>query len=71
LRPLLVSVTFEKTFAALRSNSPAATWVLREIFSFPSFEEIFDGHFRRDRARFPDKVGAGGVNSKPTLWIFS
>jgi hypothetical protein len=23
---------------------------LREIFSVPSFEEIFDGHFRRDSA---------------------
>jgi hypothetical protein len=71
LRPPLASVTFEKAVAALRSNSPAAIWVLREIFSFPSFEEIFDGHFRRDFGRVPDKAGAGGVNSKPTLWIFS
>jgi hypothetical protein len=71
LRPLLASDTFEKTFAASRSFSPAATWVLREIFSFPRFEEISDGRFRRDAGRVPDKVGAGGVHSKPTLWIFS
>jgi hypothetical protein len=25
---------------------------LREIFSVPRFEEIFNGHFRRDPARF-------------------
>jgi hypothetical protein len=55
------------TFVASLNRSPAGTWVLREIFSLPSFEEIFDGHFRRDFGRVPDKVGAGGINSKPTL----
>jgi hypothetical protein len=45
----------------MRNGSPAGTWVLREIFSLPSFEEIFDGHFRRDFGRVPDKVGAGGI----------
>ncbi len=71
LRPHPASVTFEKTLAASRSISPAATWVLREIFSFPRFEEIFDGRFRRDASRVPDKVRAGGLHSKPTLWFFS
>jgi hypothetical protein len=52
--------TFKKTFAASRSFSPAAIWVLREIFSFPRFEKIFERHFRRDLDRI-------GVNSKPTL----
>jgi hypothetical protein len=33
-------------------------------FFVSQVEEIFDGHFRRDS----DRVG---VNSKPTLWIFS
>jgi hypothetical protein len=56
--------TFEKTFAASRSFSPAVIRELPEIFSHPSFEEIFDGHFRRDLVWI-------GVNSKPTLWIFS
>jgi hypothetical protein len=51
----------------MRNGSPAGTWVLQEIFSLPSFEEIFDGHFRRDFGRVSDKVGAGGINSKPTL----
>jgi hypothetical protein len=60
LRPLLAGDTFEKAFVALRNGSPAGTWVLREIFSLPRFEEIFDGHFRRD----PERVG---INSKPTL----
>jgi hypothetical protein len=67
LRPIVAGDTFEKTFAATRNGSPAGTWVLREIFSLPSFEEIFNEHFRRDFSRVPDKVGAGGINSKPTL----
>jgi hypothetical protein len=33
---------------------------IRKIFSQPSFEEIFDGHFERDA----DQVG---VHLKPTL----
>jgi len=37
-------------------------WELRKIFSQPSFEEIFDGHFERDADEF-------GVHLKPTLWI--
>ena len=59
------------TFAASRGFSPAVIREFREIFSVPRFEEIFDGHFRRDPERVPGKVGAGGVNWKPTLWIFS
>jgi hypothetical protein len=64
LRLPLSGDTFEKTFAALRSFGPAVIRALREIFSVPRFEEIFDGHFRRDSHHFR-------VNSKPTLWIFS
>src|SRR5260370_40798896 len=48
LRPTAAGDTFEKTLAASRSFSPAVIRALREIFSFPRFEEIFDGHFRRD-----------------------
>ncbi len=64
LRPTQAGDTFRRTPAASRSLSPAVIRALREIFSVPRFEEIFDGHFRRDSGRF-------GVNSKPTLWIFS
>jgi len=64
LRPTPAGDTFEKTLAASGSFGPAVIRESREIFSVPRFEEIFDGHFRRD----PDKVG---VNSKPTLQIFS
>ena len=63
LRRLRASVTFERTFAASRSASSVAFGKLRKIFSQPSFEEIFDGHFERDA----DKVG---VHLKPTLWKF-
>jgi hypothetical protein len=54
LRPFPPGGTLEKTFAASRSFSPAVIRALREIFSFPSFEEIFDGHFRLD----PFRVGS-------------
>jgi len=60
LRPTLAGDTFEETFAASRSLSPAVIRALRKIFSVPRFEEIFDGHFRRDPDRFR-------VHSKPTL----
>jgi hypothetical protein len=63
--------TFEKTFAASRSFSPAVIREFREIFSVPRFEEIFDGRFRRNSGRVPGKAGAGGIHSTPTLWIFS
>jgi hypothetical protein len=71
LRPPHAGDTFKKTFVASLNRSPAGTWVLREIFSLPRFEEIFDGHFRRDFGRVPGRIGAGRINSKPTLWIFS
>src|SRR5436309_327815 len=71
LRPARASGTFKRTFAASRSFSPAVIRALREIFSVPRFEEIFNGHFRRGFGCVPGKVGAGGVSSKPTLWIFS
>jgi hypothetical protein len=64
LRPALAGDRFEKTLAASRSFSPAVIRAFREIFSVPRFEEIFDGHFRRDPDRFR-------VHSKPTLCIFS
>src|SRR6266853_5080661 len=48
LRPALAGDRFEKTFAASRSFSPAVIRAFREIFSVPRFEEVFDGHFRRD-----------------------
>ena len=70
LRPAHASGTFKRTFAASCGFSPAVIRALREIFSVPRFEEIFNGHFRRGLGRVPDKDGAG-VNSKPTLWIFS
>jgi hypothetical protein len=54
LQRLPASVTFEKTFAASRSYGPAVVREFREIFSQPRFEEIFDGHFRRD----PDPMGS-------------
>ena len=63
LRRLNASVTFKRTFAAARSASPVAFGKLRKIFSQPSFEEIFDGHFERDADEF-------GVHLKPTLWNF-
>ena len=63
LRRLRAGVTFKRTFAALRSASSVAFGKLRKIFSQPSFEEIFDGHFERDA----DRVG---VHLKPTLWNF-
>jgi hypothetical protein len=71
LRPSHAGGTFEKTFVASLNRSPAGTWVLREIFSLPRFEKIFDGHFRRDFGRVPGRIGAGRINSKPTLQIFS
>jgi len=52
LRPAYAGGTLEKTFAASRSFSPAVIREFREIFSVPRFEEIFDGHFRRDPGRF-------------------
>jgi hypothetical protein len=60
LRLPLAGDTLKKTFAASRSFGPAVIRALREIFSVPRFEEIFDGHFRRDSHHFR-------VNSKPTL----
>jgi hypothetical protein len=48
LRPFRPSATVKKTLAASRGFSPAVIRELREIFSVPRFEEIFDGHFRRD-----------------------
>jgi hypothetical protein len=71
LRPSHAGDTFEKAFVASLNEGPAGNWVLREIFSLPRFEEIFDGHFRRDFGRVPGKLGAGRINSKPTLQIFS
>jgi hypothetical protein len=52
LRPTHAGGTLEKTSAASRGFSPAVIRAFREIFSVPRFEEIFDGHFRRDPARF-------------------
>ena len=52
LRCLEAGDRFRKTPAASRSFSPAVIRASREIFSVPRFEEIFDGHFRRDSARF-------------------
>jgi len=63
-------VRLKGLFAASRSFSPAVVRALREIFSVPRFEEIFNGHFRRDSGRVPHKAGQA-VNPKPTLWIFS
>jgi hypothetical protein len=48
---------------------PVAFWELRKIFSRPSFEEIFDGYFKRDPSQGPEKFEAGGVNLNPTLQI--
>ena len=70
LRPLRASVTFKKTLAASRSVGPVAFWELRKIFSRPSFEEIFDGYFKRDPSQVPEMFGAGGINLNPTLQIF-
>jgi hypothetical protein len=47
LRPLFPDGSFEKTRAALRSNSPAFLREFRKIFSLPRFEEIFNGRFER------------------------
>src|SRR5438067_10541170 len=52
LRPTPAGDTFEKTLAASGSFGPAVIRESREIFSVPRFEEIFDGHFRRDSAFF-------------------
>src|SRR5882762_4435831 len=60
LRPAHASGTFKRTFAASRSFSPAVIRALREIFSVPRFEEIFNGHFRRDSGRVPHKPGQAG-----------
>ena len=70
LRPLRASVTFKKTLAASRGMSPVAFWELRKIFSRPSFEEIFDGYFKRDPSQIPEEFRAGGINLNPTLQIF-
>jgi hypothetical protein len=62
LRPTQAGDTLEKTFAASRSSSPAVIRALREIFSVPRFEEIFDGHFRRDLARFQGPLETHAVD---------
>src|SRR5713101_505781 len=63
LRPSCPSDSLKRTFAASRSIGPAALRELRKIFSWPRFEEIFDGQFEHD-------PGDSGANLKPTLQIF-
>ena len=62
LRPALAGDRFEKALAASRSFSPAVIRALREIFSVPRFEEIFDGHFRRDPDRFQSPLETHAVD---------
>jgi hypothetical protein len=61
LRLALAGDTFEKTLAASRSFGPAVIRALPKIFSVPRFEEIFDGHFRRDLARFQGQLETHAV----------
>jgi hypothetical protein len=62
LRLTLAGDTFEKTFAASRSFGPAVIRALREIFSVPRFEEIFDGHFRCDSVCFQGQLETHAVD---------
>jgi hypothetical protein len=62
LRPTPAGDTFEKTPAASRGFSPAVIRALREIFSVPRFEEIFDGHFQRDSDRFQGPLETHAVD---------
>jgi hypothetical protein len=62
LRPMDAGGRFRKTLAASRSFSPAVIRESREIFSVPRFEEIFDGHFRRDSARFQGPLETHAVH---------
>jgi len=62
LRPMDAGGRFRKTLAASRSFSPAVIRESREIFSVPRFEEIFDGHFRRDPARFQGQLETHAVH---------
>jgi hypothetical protein len=55
--------------SASRSMGPVAFWELRKIFSRLSFEEIFDGYFKRDPGQGPEKFEAGGISLNPTLQI--
>src|SRR5207253_2142034 len=70
LRPAHAGDTFKRTFAASRSFSPAVIRALREIFSVPRFEEIFNGHFRRDSGRVPYKAGQAGSTRNPRCGFF-
>lgn len=55
-----VQVLRLKGLLLLAQRESGGSRELRKIFSQPSFEEIFDGHFERDA----DEVG---VHLKPTL----
>ena len=62
LRPLDAGGRFRKTLAASRSFGPAVIRESREIFSVPRFEEIFNGHFRRDSACFQGQLETHAVH---------
>jgi hypothetical protein len=50
--PLRQVIRLKRLLLLSRSFGPAVIRALREIFSVPRFEEIFNEHFRRDPARF-------------------